>query len=361
MNMGKFKNKIKDMFSFHMITSFKNKREKKEKKLTKREKVLKYTAIILFPVLAITSGVVLGFREYNKEKNKISTEVTVTTDGVKRKIFLVSNDNYTIPITVNMNQRSTLQQEIMDVFDLLKTSSKANSKYVTGFINDNTKINSFNLENKTLELDLSKDFFDTKLNGVNVIEALTLTYLQFDEIESLRLLVDGKEVTEFNSTPLPSYLDYGFGINQQMYSIRDIIGKQKVVVFGKRTYDANNQYLIPVSVYATKGKSQNITFANAVKQSFPTSSQLKKVDLYQGINVKQDESENFSLSVNSSSLSDENYVNRDLFDLVNMSLDFMNINETVSFTLEGESIQVDGVYELESYSVSSCIINEVQI
>ncbi len=359
--MGKFKNKIKNMFSFHMITSFKCNKKKKDKNLTKREKVLKYTAIVLFPVLAITSGVVLGFREYNKEKNKIITDVTITTDEVKRKIFLVSNDNYTIPITVNMNQRSTLQQEIMDVFDLLKTSSKANSKYVTGFINDNTKINSFNLENKTLELNLSDDIFDTKLNSVNIIEALTLTYLQFDEIESLRLLVDGKEIKEFNSTPLPSYLDYKFGINQQMYSIRDIIGKQKVVIFGKRIYDADNQYLIPVSVYANRGESNNITFANAVKQSFPASTQLKKVDLYQGINAKQDESEDFSLSINSSSLSDENYVNRDLFDLVNMSLDFMDINETVNFTLEGESIQVDGVYELESYSVSSCIINEIQI
>ena len=44
-----------------------------------------------------------------------------------------------------------------------------------------------------------------------------------------------------------------------------------------------------------------------------------------------------------------------------MSLEFMNKEEMVSFTLEGESIQVDGIYELENYSVSSVIINEVEL
>ena len=60
-------------------------------------------------------------------------------------------------------------------------------------------------------------------------------------------------------------------------------------------------------------------------------------------------------------LSEEDYVKKELFDLVNMSLEFMNKEEMVSFTLEGESIQVDGVYELENYSVSNIIINEVEL
>lgn len=359
--MAKLKDKIKKVFSFKLITSFKFKKEKKDKKLSKREKVLKYTAIVLFPLLAITSGVVLGFREYNKDKKPITDEVSISTNEIKRKIFLVSSDNYTIPITVNMDQRTTLQQEIVDVFDLLRTSSKANSKYVTGFINDKTKINSFNLENKELTLDLSSEFYDTDINYVNVIEALTLTFLQFDEIDGIKIRVDGKEVESYNNVPLPSSLNYQFGINQEVYNIKDIIGKEKVVVFGKRTYDAENQFLVPVSVYAEKGESKNITFTNAIKQNFSPSSSLKKVDLYKGINKAQQVSEDFSLSVNNLSLSEENYVNKDLFDLVNMSLEFMNLDQTVSFTLEGESVQVDGVYELEDYKVSGCIINEIKI
>ena len=142
--MGNKLKKIKDKLSIHFITSFK-KEEKTKKVLSKKEKVLKYTSIILFPLLALTSGVILGFREYNNRNHQITNQLIVSTNGVKRKIFLVSEDNYTIPITITMNQRSTLQQEIVDVFDLLKTTSKANSEYVSGFINEKTKINSFNL------------------------------------------------------------------------------------------------------------------------------------------------------------------------------------------------------------------------
>lgn len=361
--MKKFFSKVKDKFSVHFISSFKKEKKKKEKrKLNRREKILKYTAIVLLPTLAIASGVVLGFREFNAKKGGGTTnQVVITTNGIKRKIFLVSEDNYTVPITVTLDQRTTLQQEILDVFDLLKTSSKANSTYVSGFINDNTKITSFNLSNKVLELNLSEEFLDSKYNDVNVIEALTLTFLQFDEIDELRLMVDGQLLTSYNDVPLPSSLDYGFGINQEIANIRDIKGKEKVIVFARRNYDSNTEYLIPVSVYSEKGKSKNITFANAVKKNFTSGSLLKKVDLYKGISSEQTESDDFVLSVNSTSLSDEDYVNKDLFDLVNLSLQLMNIDQTVSFTLEGESVQVDGVYELEDYKVSSTIINEVKI
>ena len=186
--MKKFFSKVKDKFSVHFISSFKKEKKKKEKrKLNRREKILKYTAIVLLPTLAIASCVVLGFREFNAKKGGGTTnQVVITTNGIKRKIFLVSEDNYTVPITVTLDQRTTLQQEILDVFDLLKTSSKANSTYVSGFINDNTKITSFNLSNKVLELNLSEEFLDSKYNDVNVIEALTLTFLQFDEIDELR-------------------------------------------------------------------------------------------------------------------------------------------------------------------------------
>ena len=53
--------------------------------------------------------------------------------------------------------------------------------------------------------------------------------------------------------------------------------------------------------------------------------------------------------------------NKELFDLVNMSLEFMGKDQLVSFNLEGESVQVDGVYELDDYMVSSTVINEVKL
>ena len=48
--MKKFFSKVKDKFSVHFISSFKKEKKKKEKrKLNRREKILKYTAIVLLP------------------------------------------------------------------------------------------------------------------------------------------------------------------------------------------------------------------------------------------------------------------------------------------------------------------------
>ena len=285
----------------------------------------------------------------------------VSTNVVKRKIFLVSSDNFTIPVTVSLNQRTTLQQEILDVFDMLKTSSKANSKYVTGFINDETRVNSFNLQNKILELDMSKEFLNTNFNAINVIEALTLTFLQFDEIDQLKLFVEGEVLDSYNNIPLPTSLDYSYGVNTSIGSIKDIINKKKVIIFGERKYDINNSYLVPVSVYVDELESENLTFVNALNQGFTTGTNLDELEIYQGISNEQVASNEFILNVNSQSLCEENYVNKELFNLVNFSLNLMGRNQYVSFTLEGESVQVDGVYTQEDYSVSSYVINEIKL
>ena len=356
--MKKIINKIKNRFSIHFLTSFKKERKTK---LSKKEKILKYTTLIMFPCLAIASGTILGISEYNAKNNLIDNEVVINTTGVNRKIFLVSDDNYTIPITVKMDERTTLQQEIVDVFNLLKTSSKVSTTYVNGFINDDTKLISFSLNDGVLELNLSSEFLETKYNHVNVIEGLTLTFLQFDEINSLKLLVDGEQIDKYNNVPLPTSLDYSFGINNDVSSIKDIIGKEKVVVFGNRVYDSETSYLIPVSLYVEPGETNNITFVEAINKGFSSSSNLTKLDIYQGINQVQESNESFILDVNNDSLESEGYVKKELFDLVNLSLEFMGIDELVSFNLEGESIQVSGVYELEDYQVSNTIVNEFVI
>lgn len=354
--------KLKKLFenhSLHIISSFRIKKKKNE---SKKSKILKYCAIILFPSLAISSGVYLGIKEYNKSHFKARDEVIVNSNNsIKRKIFLVSNDNYTIPLTIELEKRTTLQQEILDVFDLLKTSSKANSKYVNGFINENTLINNLDLENKILTLDLSKEFLETNYNNVNVIEAFTLTFLQFDEIDDVVIKVDGEVLKNYNSMPLNEKLNYSFGINQEVTSLKNIIGKEKVVVFAKREYDVKTSYLIPITRYVDSYESKNITFSKALSKSFDPSTKLKKVDIYQGIEKNQEVNDEFVLSVNSKSLTEENLVNKDLYDLINLSLTYMNVEKKVSFVLNGESLKVDSLIEEESYKVSSIIINELKI
>ena len=83
-------------------------------------------------------------------------------------------------------------------------------------------------------------------------------------IKEIKLFVEGQEVNYYNQIPLPSSLDYSFGINNEIASIKDMRNKEKVVVFGKRQYDKETSYLVPVTLYCEKGESDNITFVGEI-------------------------------------------------------------------------------------------------
>ena len=82
---------------------------------------------------------------------------------------------------------------------------------------------------------------------------------------------------------------------------------------------------------------------------------------YKEISSIQEENEKFNLKVNSSALIDENTVNKDLYELVMLSLDLMQKEEKVSFSIEGETLLVEGIYQEEDQQVSSIYYNEIEL
>ena len=99
---------------------------KKENEETKSN-IFKIVMIAL-PILAIALGTGLGVIT-NSFKDPISSIVHVNQDVIKRKIYLISEDDFTIPVTVSLDKKDNIYEEMLDVINLLKVSSNASNEH----------------------------------------------------------------------------------------------------------------------------------------------------------------------------------------------------------------------------------------
>ena len=348
-------NKKKDRGLFFVTSSW----GKKELSLKTKER-LKKIGLISLPVMSILLGTVLGIVSNNLNKDKIDSIVTVNQDFIKRRIYLISSDNFSVPLTIKMDKKNNIYEEMLDVIDLLKISSSASNDNLRGYIPNDARVNSFELKDNNLYVNFSEEFLSyTEKDDKLFFNSLISTLQDFDEVDTVSLQVEGRNINDVINAnyDIVNRVTYINNINNR---VSDIENKELVTVFYERTY-SDDKYLIPISLYAEVGESLNVTFANGLMKKLPSSYCLNNVSLYETISKDQSKSDDFSLTVTKEALIDEQTVNKDLYELVAFGLHLMGKEENVSFNIEGETLLVDGIYSEEDKSVSSIYYNEIEI
>ena len=331
-------NKKKDRGIFFISSSWGN--NKMSQKTIER---LKKIGLISLPVMSILLGTVLGIVSNNMNKNSIDTVVNVNQDFVKRRIYLISSDNFTVPLTVKMDKKNNVYEEMLDVIDLLKISSSASNDDLRGYVPNETRVNSFEIKDNNLTVNFSEEFLSyTESNDKLFFDSLISSLQEFEEVDTVSILVDGYAINDVLNTNyvVSNKITHINNINNRVSNVEN---KELVTVFYERIY-SSDKYLIPVSLYAEEGESLNITFANGISTRLPSYYCLNNISLYNSIAREQTKSEDFSLTVTKDALIDEQTVNKDLYELVALGLHFMGKEENVSFNIEGEILQVDGIY-----------------
>ncbi len=335
---------------FFFITSFGDNHPKVKRGL-------KISLLGILPICLIGIGSFIGLKELNKSSSdsELDKVIEITETGINRRVYLLSKDNDTVPLTINLNKMNSIHEEILTLFNLLKIDSEISSSSFKGVIPNETRLVSFTLEDGTLSLNLSKEFleYEEKVSKEKLLNSITYTMIQFDEVDNVELLVDDELFI--------SELDETKGINvDRSYSINHILGKKLMTYFYEKEIDGKSYYL-PKSIYVEEHEKDNITFYEGSKINPSSSSKLKRINLYKQLSSNQVASDNMDFKVKESALVEENIVNKDLYNIVMLSMDLMGIDKEVSFNIEGESLLVEGIINDESYKVSSIIYNEIKI
>ena len=242
---------------------------------------------------------------------------------------------------MKFNQKDTLGENLLMVLSLIKENSAICNDTFQGLIPEEAKINQLTLDDQNvLTIDFDEGFFEyDEKNEVALLESITWTMTEFDEVEGVSLTLNQEPILKMprRQTPVASLLTRDMGINN--LSVTQYVQNQE-----------------ELSIY-------DLTIEKLKKKPSITT-RLKVVDCLQDIQLEASSTltdQILEVTLNEKALFDENSVQADIYEVILASMNLYDEVENVSFIINEVETPVSGLEESESFSVQSIIFNEYYI
>lgn len=216
-------------------------------------------------ILVASSLLVVLFMLYliptKKEVEFAETNLEYVYPNDLETVYLLDSNDYVARVLISASNDSIISKAT-SLIDALTIGGKKENVIPNGFrsiIPSGTKVIDIELEDGVLIINFSKDILDIdKKYEDKMIESLTYTLTSINGIDSIKLLVDGKELKKLpNSNKLlPTFLDKSYGINK-IYEITNVGNIDSYTVYFVNSGN-DNKYYIPVTKYVNDYKQDKI-------------------------------------------------------------------------------------------------------
>lgn len=216
-------------------------------------------------ILVVSSLLVVLFMLYliptKKEVEFAETNLEYVYPNDLETVYLLDSNDYVARVLISASNDSIISKAT-SLIDALTIGGKKENVIPNGFrsiIPSGTKVIDIELEDGVLVINFSKDILDIdKKYEDKMIESLTYTLTSINGIDSIKLLVDGKELKKLpNSNKLlPTFLDKSYGINK-IYEITNVGNIDSYTVYFVNSVN-DNKYYIPVTKYVNDYKQDKI-------------------------------------------------------------------------------------------------------
>ena len=216
-------------------------------------------------ILVASSLLVVLFMLYlipaKKEVEFVETNLEYVYPNNLETVYLLDSNDYVARVLISASNESSVSKAL-SLIDALIIGGKKENVIPNGFrsiMPSGTKVNDIKLEDGVLIIDFSKDILDIdKKYEDKMIEALTYTLTSINDIDSIKLLVDGEELKKLpNSNKiLPTFLDKSYGINK-IYEITNVGNIDSYTVYFVNSVN-DSKYYIPVTKYINDNKQDKI-------------------------------------------------------------------------------------------------------
>ena len=216
-------------------------------------------------ILVASSLLVVLFMLYliptKKEVEFAETNLEYVYPNDLETVYLLDSNDYVARVLISASNDSIISKAT-SLIDALTIGGKKENVIPNGFrsiIPSGTKVFDIELEDGVLVINFSKDILDIdKKYEDKMIESLTYTLTSINGIDSIKLLVDGKELKKLpNSNKLlPTFLDKSYGINK-IYEITNVGNIDSYTVYFVNSVN-DNKYYIPVTKYVNDYKQDKI-------------------------------------------------------------------------------------------------------
>lgn len=182
-------------------------------------------------------------------------EVEYVNSLATDSIYLYGPNNYLVKTNILLVD-GTLDEKIENIISYLTINK--NSKLpssLKGVLSENIIVNSINIDGTEAVIDFS-NLFNNRKDEERIVESLTYSITDLDGIKSLKILVDGKAVTELpiSKKRIPESITKDFGINK-VYDIDSRNGIQKVTLYYIDNIN-DFDYYVPVTKYINDSREK---------------------------------------------------------------------------------------------------------
>lgn len=274
--------------------------------------------VLSFFVVGLTF---VSFLYLKKDKSQQVSESYIQT------VVFQDQDHVLIPVGLNVYNQMEMETDIRNKIDLMQ-SSQLQSYGLYPIIDSQLEVQSIDLNNHILTVSFN-DYLYSNQNALNIIEALTYVLTDYDEVEQLKLQIDGEDVDYLPNSSLPlNHLTKQLGLNNFEEASTLLHQSIPVMVYQERNIE-NYLYYVPTTVRINENddlEQQVQTILNYIDN---------KIHL---LNVSL-ENQTLKLELDSNILLDNEKIDRTLEELIVLSLKSMDNVLDVEIRIDGENVR----------------------
>ncbi|UJL44993.1 GerMN domain-containing protein [Virgibacillus sp. NKC19-16] len=191
------------------------------------------------------------------------------SETVPRELYLLDSNGMVASQTLELPNPDS-KEVATQVLEYLVKGGPVTSMLPNGFqavLPEGTEVLSLNLqEDGTLIVDVSSDFQNYEAeNEVKILESMTHTLTQFENVEKMQLRIEGEAQEEMpvNGTPIGEGYSRANGINITKTDTLDLLDSQAVTMYYPAEHN-ENRYYVPVTQYV-EGESEEM-FGSIVEE-----------------------------------------------------------------------------------------------
>lgn len=198
------------------------------------------------------------------DDKKASKETTVAKKdnaqgSVKTELYLIDKNGYVVPQTLELPKTSSVAKQALEY---LVDNGPVTEMLPNGFkavIPAETKI-SVDIKDTVATVDFSKEFKNYQPEEeMKILQSVTWTLTQFDTIKSVKLQMNGHELTEMpvKGTPIGEILSRAAGINIDTSDVVDITNTKSLTVYFIGG-EEGSYYYVPVTRRVNNSVKDNV-------------------------------------------------------------------------------------------------------
>ena len=208
----------------------------------------KRVAVMSFLVICLTF---VSYVYLNKDDKKSEEK----EDIYLKTVVFKDEDNELIPVSINFHSQVELEQEVRNRINLMK-SDELKRYGLYPVLSKDLEVLSVGLENKVLTLNLNDQIVANK-DDMSILEALTFTMTDYDNIDRLKIQINGKDISHLPNSTIPvSSLTKNLGLNNFVETSSILHETIPVMVYNEKVIHQYSYY-IPTTIRIDENDSVN--------------------------------------------------------------------------------------------------------